>query len=252
MVLSSCNKNLETDKEQGLLPIPDKLVVLTFDDRSRGWFTFVAPLLQSYGFGATFFVTEGLGYKNDPEFWIPWDEVYQLHEMGFEIGNHIATHPDFRSLSVEGIIAEMEVIEQLCQANGIPIPTTLAYPGGGFGSKCIEALDQKGYLFARCPTWAVGLYDPNQHHPYTIPKVGFMAPGTPLQDFIDFVEPARDGKIAVLVFHGVPDYYPWVITPPEDFAGYMEYLHNEGYTVIALRDLVKYVDPGRRPEPLFP
>ena len=39
-------------------PIPEKLVVLTFDDAPASQYDIVAPLLQEYGFGATFFVCE--------------------------------------------------------------------------------------------------------------------------------------------------------------------------------------------------
>lgn len=39
-------------------PIPDRLVVLTFDDASASHATFVAPLLKKFGFTATFFVCE--------------------------------------------------------------------------------------------------------------------------------------------------------------------------------------------------
>ncbi|MEP7365288.1 MAG: polysaccharide deacetylase family protein [Acidobacteriota bacterium] len=39
-------------------PVPDKLVVLTFDDGVVSHATFVAPLLKQYGFGGTFFVCE--------------------------------------------------------------------------------------------------------------------------------------------------------------------------------------------------
>jgi len=37
--------------------IPDKLIVLTFDDAVKSHRTFVAPLLKELGFGATFFIT---------------------------------------------------------------------------------------------------------------------------------------------------------------------------------------------------
>ncbi len=37
-------------------PIPDKLVVLTFDDGCSAHATYVAPLLKSLGFGASFYV----------------------------------------------------------------------------------------------------------------------------------------------------------------------------------------------------
>jgi beta-mannosidase len=71
---------------------------------------------------------------------------------------------------------------------------------------------------------------------------------------VSTVEKAKSGKIAVLAFHGVPDLdHPWVNTDPAVFAKYMKYLHDNGYKVIALRDLAKYVDPAKGPaDPLAP
>ena len=44
-------------------------------------------------------------------------------------------------------------------------------------------------------------------------------------------------------FHGVPEgEHPWVHTPEERFAEYMRYLAQNDYTVIALRDVARYVD----------
>ena len=40
-------------------PIPDKLVVLTFDDASKSHHAVARPLLLKHKFGATFFITEG-------------------------------------------------------------------------------------------------------------------------------------------------------------------------------------------------
>ena len=44
-----------------LRPIPDGLVVLTFDDGSRSDLEFVAPMLREHQFSATFFVNRGGG-----------------------------------------------------------------------------------------------------------------------------------------------------------------------------------------------
>ena len=46
----------------GAAPIPEKLVVLTFDDSSASHHAVAAPLLKRYGFGATFFITEGFTF----------------------------------------------------------------------------------------------------------------------------------------------------------------------------------------------
>ena len=86
-------------------------------------------------------------------------------------------------------------------------------------------------------------YDPNVHHRLLIPTTGMSGPNWSFDDFVWAVEQAQDGKIAVLTFHGVPALeHPWVNTPPDDFNGYMDFLNDHGFTVIALRDLSKYIE----------
>jgi hypothetical protein len=51
-----------------------------------------------------------------------------------------------------------------------------------------------------------------------------------------------------LQFHGAPDTaHAWVNTPVEQFDNYMNYLANNDFKVIALRDLATYVDPSVTP-----
>ena len=279
-LVCSCDNNLdqEPDSSQGLLPIPDKLVVLTFDDRSETWRSYVAPLLKSYGFGATFFIAEAeeFLYFHDDKYWITWEQLKELDEMGFEIGSHSYSHDNFRDMSVEESVVQIELMDQACVEHGIGKTVTLAYPGGAHSIKGVEALEQKGYLFGRRsvgPEYSGSLeeywgplYDPQQDHPYLIPAAyvwgsAFSADsisakkiygrgsdkGSTLEDFANSVSRAKDGKIAVVVFHGVPDYYEHASTSREDFAACMKYLHDEGYTVVAMRDLRKYVDVNNKP-----
>jgi len=57
----------------------------------------------------------------------------------------------------------------------------------------------------------------------------------------------------VLCFHGVPAIeHPWVSTSLKDFEKYMQCLKDEGCTVIAMRDLSKYVNPNYRPHKADP
>ena len=55
--------------------IPDKVVVLTFDDSIKSHHSVVGPLLKRYGFGATFFITEGFDFKTDKEKYMTWEEI---------------------------------------------------------------------------------------------------------------------------------------------------------------------------------
>ena len=57
------------------------------------------------------------------------------------------------------------------------------------------------------------------------------------------LQQAKDGKIVVLTIHGVPDYeHPWVTTPPELFKEYLQFLHDNHYKVIALKDLKQFIN----------
>ena len=88
-------------------------------------------------------------------------------------------------------------------------------------------------------------------HPYLVPS--FDVAGTNEQKVVGFLKQTAPGKIAVLTFHGVPDLiHPWVNTPPELFKNYMRFLKDNGYTVIAMRDLARYVDVKKALETLGP
>ena len=139
-----------------LISVPDRLVVLTFDDGNKSDYTFVAPLLKRCGFGATFNITEGLGVLKNPEHYMSWEEIRKLHEDGFEIANHTRHHKPVvggdwpgQNESREEFLADLEYIEQRCQQHGIATPATFTYPGGVTSREAVEVLKERGYLLAR-------------------------------------------------------------------------------------------------------
>jgi len=93
-------------------PVPDKLVVLTFDDSVASQATFVAPLLKKHGFGATFFITEGFEFLVDKTHYMRWEQIKALHEDGFEIGNHTRKHAGVTKQKLEQLRSDVEFIEQ--------------------------------------------------------------------------------------------------------------------------------------------
>jgi peptidoglycan/xylan/chitin deacetylase (PgdA/CDA1 family) len=231
--------------------VPDRTVVLTFDDGVKSHLTVVAPLLQELGFGATFFITHT--WMDDPEHFLSWEDAAAIHEMGFEIGNHSWTHPGFNSPKMAARMAgELALVENALAGVNVPKPVRFAWTGNGFGPACLRALEDWGIRFARRgmqPEVPYGeivpgpLYDPTRHHPLLIPTGGDAYPEWTLDHFKRVVDRAADGEIVVVQFHGVPDpVHPWVHTPPERFEEYMAYLKEGGFNVIALRDVAPYVD----------
>ncbi|MEM7391855.1 MAG: LamG-like jellyroll fold domain-containing protein [Verrucomicrobiota bacterium] len=242
-----------------LLPIPDKLIVLNFDDANKSDRTFVADVLKQHGFGATFYITEGLGFLKSKKNYLTWQEVKELHELGFEIGNHTQHHRNVTRLKPETLKQSLAHIDERCVEHDIAKPTTFCFPGFSHNENSMRVIEQHGFLFARRgirPEFHDSgkggrgpAYDPEIDHPLLIPTTGYAGPDWTLEDLKWAVRQARDGKIAVLCFHGVPAIeHPWVKTDPDDFKTWMQYLKNEGCTVIATRDLATYVDPKRRPE----
>ena len=238
-----------------LQPIPDRLVVLTFDDGNRSDYTYVGPLLERYGFGATFFITEGLNFLNNKTYYVDWEEIRALHAAGFEIGNHTRHHKNVNTQSKAEFLADLIHIDKRCETYGIPVPKTFGYPGDSHGQAAVEVLTEKGCRFARRgvgPEFPYHLeggrgpaYAPDLHHPLLIPSTGVAGPNWGFQDLVWAIEQAKDGQIAVLTFHGVPALeHPWVDVSPEQFQRYMDYLRSERCTVIPLRDLAKYVAPS--------
>ena len=58
--------------------VPDKLIVLTFDDSVVSQANYVAPLLKKHGFGATFFITEGFEFLVDKKNYMTWEQIQAL------------------------------------------------------------------------------------------------------------------------------------------------------------------------------
>ena len=241
-----------------LRPIPDGLVVLTFDDGSRSDLEFVAPLLREHQFSATFFVNRSGGAPERPRDYLNWAEIAQLHALGFEIGNHTCSHPNMVQLSPQEIRAEIAGVEAQCTAHGLPRPVTFGYPGGHHNRTVLQVLDEMDYRFARrsaypeFPIVETGergrAYDPAQDHPLLVPSSYVSGPANGLTDVQRVLDQARDGKIAVLTLHGVPDIHPHCSTDPDLFAQIVACLAERGCTVVALRDLARYVDVALKPD----
>ena len=256
-----CISNTEICYAQSLSPIPEKLVVLTFDDGCISSTEYIEPLLTEYGFGATFFFTDAFLRDESlkDENYMTWEDALKIHNAGFEIGNHTQNHPGVKGLSASQFQKELEYIENRCEEYGIEKPKTFCYPGFGFDLNAVQVLREKGYLFARrgvLPEYKYNregargpAYEPAEDDPLLIPCTGFSGPDWGFEDFLWALEQGGDGKIPVFCFHGVPDLdHPWVNTDASVFKKYMDYLRDHDYTVIAMRDLIKYVDPSNYPE----
>ena len=238
-------------------PIPERTVVLTMDDAVKSHRTFAAPLLKDLGFRATFFVTHR--WMDDREHFMTWEEIGELHAMGFEVGNHAWTHADYSTpRNAARLAGELALVDYKLHQAGVPKPVSFAWCGNTFGPEAIQAVREHGLQFARRglpPEAKYGslelgaAFDPLKHHPLLIPTTGDAYPNWTIAQLERVAAQAKQGRAVVLQFHGVPDVaHPWVHTPPENFRRYMEYLKQNGFHVVALGDLAPYIDLAAPPD----
>lgn len=129
-------------------PLPDKPVVITFDD---GWdigYGTVFPILKRLNLTGTFFVyPAGIGV-NPGSGYMTWDQLREMTANGMDIQAHSISHPHMRSIPPEAQRREItEVKTKLEKELGRGI-NAFAYPFGEFNDSIVALVKEAGYSCA--------------------------------------------------------------------------------------------------------
>lgn len=106
--------------------VPEKPVVLTFDDGYADTYSIVYPLMKEYGFAATVFINPGdVGTR------LTWDQIREMHKNGITISNHGFQHIEMGQLSEAKQIENItKAQEALAKEVGIKNNPWFCYPYG--------------------------------------------------------------------------------------------------------------------------
>ena len=216
-------------------PIPDKLVVLTFDDACASGYTVVAPILEPMGFNASFYVCDFDSFKTRKDWYMTYRQMIDLDRRGFEIGNHTVGHG--------GGLDNYLAMEDQLFANGGPRMTTVCWPLYGVVWNICPDLAKRGYTFGRGGHERP--YRPTVDSPFDVPSFT-ITDNQPIEAFVKKAQQACQGRVVVYCFHGVPDgEHGAVGVEPATFKVMMQYLKDNNYKCIAMRDLAEYIDPAK-------
>jgi len=133
--------------------LPEKSVLLTFDDGYKDNFTYAYSILKKYHFKATIFlVTQYMGRKSEwskrEEETLSWEEIIEMKEEGFSFGSHTHTHPNLLELPRDKVLFEIRDSKRILEERlGEPIKF-FAYPYGKFNSQIRDMVKEAGYLGA--------------------------------------------------------------------------------------------------------
>ena len=101
-----------------------KVVILSFDDNRKGNFTYAKPILDKYGFKATFFIICG---KTVDKGAMNWQDIAAMQRDGMDIESHTMTHKHLNHLSANALNFEIAGSKQCLASHGYNI-TSFAYP----------------------------------------------------------------------------------------------------------------------------
>jgi len=135
--------------------LPDRPVVLTFDDGYADFHTRAMPMMEQYGFRATVFVTTGwvddagpLPTGRRPGRMMSWSQVEEAAQARFEVAAHSHLHPQLDRVSPKRLREELQVSKaQLEDKTGSPV-TGLAYPFGYSNARVRHAARELGHSYA--------------------------------------------------------------------------------------------------------
>ncbi|HET9551482.1 MAG TPA: polysaccharide deacetylase family protein [Anaeromyxobacteraceae bacterium] len=121
-------------------PLPDRAVLLTFDDGTADAYEVLLPVLRRLGAPAALFVVPGFAgterpYDGATRRFASAAELRALAEAGVGIGLHTFEHVDLSSVPPEQAAADVARCARWLDEAGVPWEPALAYPYGAYPRK---------------------------------------------------------------------------------------------------------------------
>lgn len=135
--------------------LPDRAIVLTFDDSYQGVYDYAAPVLARYRYPYAVFVhTDYVGsQKGRPK--MTWDELRELDRSGLvTIGSHSRSHPaDMGLLTQTQQDDELQGSKRVLEQElGHPVPF-ISYPNGKADAATFGRVKAAGYTLGFMEEW---------------------------------------------------------------------------------------------------
>ncbi len=137
--------------------LPERPVILTFDDGFADFYTEAFPLLKQYDFKATLYVTTG--YVEGTSTWLQreremtrpmltWNQLREISLSGIECGGHSHTHPQLDTLTQYEAEREIVQSKRILESQLGDKVSTFAYPFGYYTDSVRRQVQKAGYMSA--------------------------------------------------------------------------------------------------------
>jgi peptidoglycan/xylan/chitin deacetylase (PgdA/CDA1 family) len=265
---SGSSSNSDEMDNNNNIPQTDKAIIINFDDGWKSQFTLAKPILDIYGFKATFFVVcnyveKGAGSRMD------WQDISQLQNEGYDIESHTMDHKDLTTLPLDQLNYEVGQSKQCLADHGVD-SSVFAYPyASGANDPSVVDVVSKYYDIARTGGSKIELLRPADRYSISAinhiskiqqqpQQVSFndnptsLSSSSSLDNFIQIVNSEskynRNGiinAIPIIVYHQIGSEGGGIVnggvegssTDVSLFAQEMKFLHDNGFTVLTMANL---------------
>ena len=152
--------------------LPEKPIVITFDDGYVDNYTTAFPIVTKHGFTATIFMVTSY---IDGEGFMSWQQLKEVVAKGWEIEGHTTNHPFLTKKDPSTVLSELNLSKELLEKELRQPVNYFAYPFGDLNAKVVQAVKDTGYLMALTTEkgWADGKADAwHLHRVYCYASMG--------------------------------------------------------------------------------
>ena len=162
---------------KGKQELPEKPVILSFDDGYEDNHRVVLPMLEERGMRAVFYmVTNDIGQPG----YMTWEDLFDLERRGMEIGSHTANHLPLTTLTPAQQRDELRLSKLTLEWKGMKTIYSFSYPNGAYDDSIVAMLAEEDYLTA--VTGEAGLNN-TETNPYLLHRVNIPPPHFGLTEF---------------------------------------------------------------------
>ena len=232
-----------------------KVVILTFDDGYKNQYSNAKPILDKYGFKATFSIV--CNYVGNGDNRMTWEEIKSLQQEGHDIASHTMNHDDLSKVPAQTVEYEVAQSKQCLLDQGIN-PKSFAYPfNGGSDDPTVLNIVASHYDLARTATDPLAFLSCGDDSNCTTNKYSIMGwshdsekknnaynDQQMLGRFVQVVNSQNEyntngvNAVPILIWHKIDNTNVEYSTSVDLFEAEMKYLYDNGFTVLTMADLV--------------
>ena len=232
-----------------------KVVILTFDDGYKSQYSNAKPILDKYGFKATFSIV--CNYVGNGDNRMTWEEIKSLRQEGHDIASHTMNHDDLSKLPPQTVEYEVAQSKQCLLDQGIN-PKSFAYPfNGGSDDPTVLNIVASHYDLARTATGPLAFLSCGDDSECTTNKYSIMGwshdsekknnaynDQQMLDRFVQVVNSQNEyntngvNAVSILIWHKIDNTNEEYSTSMDLLEAEMKYLYDNGFTVLTMADLV--------------